>query len=42
MFNDRMPEELVWVLDTIRHDVSTYGLIIPKRIRLVASFLPPD
>ena len=32
MFNDRIPEELVWVqldLDTIRHDVSTYGLIIP-------------
>ena len=32
MFNDRMPEDLVWVqldLDTIRHDVSTYGLIIP-------------
>jgi len=27
-----MPEDLVWVqldLDTIRHDVSTYGLIIP-------------
>jgi len=32
MFDDRMSEELEWVqldLDTISHDVSTHGLIIP-------------
>ena len=32
MFEDRMTEDLVWIqldLDTISHDVSTHGLIIP-------------
>ena len=32
MFDDRMEEELVWVqfdLDTISHDVSANGLIVP-------------
>ena len=32
MFDDRMSEELEWIqldLETVSHDVSTHGLIIP-------------